>query len=37
MAVKIHQQNAYSALNMIIHIESHSCEKMCFYTSFLQK
>ena len=29
--VKIHQQNAYSVLNTIIHKESHSCEKMWFY------
>ena len=29
--------NACSVLNMIIHKESHSCEKMRFYTYFLQK
>ena len=32
-----YQQNAYSVSNKIIHKESHSCEKMRFYTHFLQK
>ena len=32
--MKIHQQNAYSVLNMIIHKESHSCECGFIQTSF---
>ena len=35
--VLVHQQNACSVLNTIIHKESHSFEKMWFYAYFLQK